>query len=192
MQLVGNAGGKVTKLTVPGAPSCVPLTWWDTSTVLAYCGVAGQPLAGQLWQVPADGSAPTQLTQTSGSPSGNGDLVGAWQAAGTTYATVMNFQQCQGAASGPGGLAVVPVSNTSLQQPISVNGATNNHNSIVSVSGGKLLMLVQATCPGTSSLLWLDPSTGATTTVLAGQPGQVGVLAAVPYGGLGPTATNGQ
>jgi TolB protein len=191
MQLVGNAGGKVTKLTVPGAGSCVPLSWWGAS-VLSYCGVTGQPSAGQLWLVPPNGSAPTQLTQTSGSPSGTGSLIGAWQAGSTTYATVMTTRQCPGAPSGPGGLSVVPVSGESLQQAITVRGATNNHTSIVSVSGGKLLVLAQTGCPGTSSLLQVDPSAGATTTLLAGQDGRVGVLAAVPYGGLGPAATNGQ
>jgi TolB protein len=195
MQLVGNANPAkvIIKLKVPGADSCVPLTWWNTSAVLSYCGVNGQSSAGQLWLVPTDGSQPTQLTQTSGSPSRTGDLVGAWQAAGTTYATVMNSQQCQGALNAPGGLAVVPVgSDGSLQQPINVQGATSNHTSVVSVSGGKLLVLAQTACPGTSSLLRFDPSTGTTTTVLAGQPGQVGVLAAVPFGGLQPAATNGQ
>lgn len=193
MQLVGNeGGGKVTRLTVPGAPSCVPLRWWDASTVLSYCGVTGQPSAGQLWLVPTDGSGPTQLTQTSGSPSGNGDLIGAWQAGGSTYVNVMNFNQCSGAPSGPGGLAVVPVSGGSLQQPITVQGATSNRTSIVWAAGGKLLVIAQTSCPGTSSLLWLNPSTGSTTTLLAGQAGQVGVLAAVPYGGLAPATTNGQ
>jgi hypothetical protein len=191
MQVVGNAGGKVTRLTVPGTASCVPLRWWDASTVLSFCGIAGQPGAGQLWLVPADGSAPTQLTQTSGSASSNGDLGGAWQAAGTTYVTVTNGNQCGGSASGPGGLSVVRVSGELLQQPMIVKDATNNHTSIVSVSAGKLLVLAQTGCPGTSSLLQVDPSNGATTTVLAGQAGQVGVLAAVPYGGLAP-ATNGQ
>lgn len=193
MQVVGNASGKViTRLTVPGAPSCVPLRWWDASTVLSYCGMTGQPSAGQLWLVPAGGGAPTQLTQTSGSASGDGVLVGAWRAAGSTYVTVVDSQQCPGVPSGPGGLSVVPVSDESLQQPMTVRGATNNRTSIVSVSDGKLLVLAQTGCPGTSSLLQVDPSTGATTTVLAGQSGQVGVLAAVPYGGLGSTATNGQ
>ncbi len=192
MQLVGNAGGKVTKLTVPGAASCVPLSWSGASTVLAYCGVTGQPSAGQLWLLPANGSVPTQLTQTSGSPSGNGDLIGAWQAGNTTYVAVMTSRQCSGAPSGPGGLSVVPVSGESLQQPITVKDTTNNHTSIVSVSGGKLLVLAQTSCPGTSSLIQVDPSAGATTTLLAGQAGHVGVLAAVPFGGLGPAATNGQ
>ena len=194
MQLVGNASGKViTRLKVSGSNSCVPLTWRDNVTVLASCSVSGQPSARQLWLVPTDGNQPTQLTQTSGSPSGSGDLIGAWQAGGTTYATVTNFNQCQGAPSGPGGLAIVPVgSDGSLQQQISVQDTTNNRTSIVSASDGKLLVLAQTQCPGTSSLLSLNPSTGDTTTVLAGQAGQVGVLAAVPYGGLEPTATNGQ
>jgi hypothetical protein len=193
MQLVGNSlpAKVIARLKVPGADSCVPLSWWDTSTVLASCGVTGQPSAGQLWLLPADGSTPTEVTQTSGSPSGNGNLVGAWPAAGTTYVSVTNSEQCQGATNPPGGLAVVPVSSESLQSPITVQGATNNRTSIVSASGGKLLVLAQTGCPGTSSLLWLNPSTGATTPVLTAPAGQVGVLAAVPYG-LGATATNGQ
>ena len=190
MQVVGNAGGKVTRLTVPGAPSCVPLTWWSTSTVLAYCRAQGQPSAGQLWLVPTDGSGPTQLTQTSGSPSGNGDLGGAWQAAAGTYVTVSNFRQCPGAPSGPGGQSVVPVSGGSLEQPIAVQGTTNNHTSIVGTSGGNLLVIAQTSCPGTSALLLVDPSTGDSRTVMAATAGQVGVLAAFPY--VAPTAANGQ
>jgi len=192
MQLVGNASGaNVTKLTVPGSTSCVPLTWEDNTTVLASCMTA-QPSASQLWLVPTGGGAPNMLTPPSGSASGDGDIVGAWQAAGTTYVTQMNFKQCPEAPSGPGGLSVVPVSGGSLQQALTVKGATNNHTSIVSAVGEKLLLLAQTSCPGTSSLLQFDPSTGVTTPVLAGQTGQVGVLAAVPFGGLGPTATNGR
>jgi hypothetical protein len=195
MQVVGNApGGKVTKLSVPGAGSCVPLAWRDDTTVLASCGVTGQPSASQLWLVPTDGSTgPTPVTNPSGDPTGGGVVTGAWQGpGGTVYATMTSTATCPGASSGPGGLSVVPVSSASLQQPMTVQGATNNHTSIVSVSAGRLLLLAQIGCPGTSSLLWLDPSTGATTPVLTGQAGQVGVLAAVPYGGLAPTATNGQ
>ena len=194
MQLVSNAGGVIRRLNVPDGgkpPSCVPLTWWNTTTVLADCGVSGQPSAGSLWLVPADGSTPTQLTAASGSASGQGWVTGAWQVAGSTYATVTDFRECPTAASGPGGLAVVPVSGGSLQQPLTVQGATNNHTSIVSASGGKLLVLAQTSCPGTSSLLWLNPTTGSTTNVLTVPAGQAGVLAAVPYG-LGPTATIGQ
>ena len=196
MQLVGNALPEkvITRLKVPGGDFCVPLAWQDDATVLASCSVTGQPSASQLWLVPTNGGQPTPVTSPAGSATGAGFATGAWQGAGgATYVTVTSFNECQEAASGPGGLAVVPVSGQSLQQPITVQGgATNNHNSVVSVSGGKLLVLAQTSCPGTSSLLEVDPSTGAATTMLAGQAGQVGVLAAVPYGGLGPTSTNGR
>jgi TolB protein len=191
MQLVGNADGKVTGLTVPGSATCVPLSWWNASTVLSYCRAGAQSARGQLWLVPTDGSGPAQLTQTSGSASGQGDLIGAWQAAGVTYVAATNFRECPGAQSGPGGLSLVPVSGESLQRPITVGGATNNHTSIVSVSGGNLLLLAQTSCPGTSSLVKFDPSTGVATTLVTVPAGEVGVLAAVPYG-LGSTATNGQ
>jgi len=192
MQLVGNAlpAKVITRLKVPGGDSCVPLAWQDDTTVLASCSVTGQPSASQLWLVPTDGSTPSPVTSPAGNPTGSGFVTGAWQAAGTTYVTVTDANQCPQAPSGPGGLSVDPVSGGSLQPPVTVRGATDNHTSVVSASGGKLLVLAQTGCPGTSSLLQLDPTTGATTTVLAGLPEQVGVVAAVPYG-LGPTATDG-
>ncbi|MBO0836976.1 MAG: hypothetical protein J2P28_15915, partial [Actinobacteria bacterium] len=63
------------------------------------------------------------------------------------------------------------------------------HNSLVSTDGEHFLLLAQTGCPGPSSLLWLNPATGATKTVLSAQAGQAGVLAAVPEG-LGPPATS--
>jgi hypothetical protein len=78
------------------------------------------------------------------------------------------------------------VSGGSLQR-ISVRGTTNNHASVVSASDGRLLLLTETNCPGSSSLLWVNPSTGATQTLLSAPAGQAGVVAAAPYG-LGPTA----
>jgi hypothetical protein len=191
MQFLSNAGGPVIRrLAVPDSgspPSCAPVTWWNTDTILASCAVTGAPDASRLWLVPADGSAPTPLTGPSGSPSGTGILTGAWQAAGTVYVTSTDFAQCPTAASGPGGLAISTVSNGSLQQ-FSVSGTTNNHTTVVSVADGRLLLLTETSCPGSSALLWLDASTGATQVVLSAPASQVGVIAAVPYGN-GPTAT---
>ncbi|MGH3305580.1 MAG: hypothetical protein ACRDOK_28725, partial [Streptosporangiaceae bacterium] len=190
MQLLGNAGGPVIRrLDVPDSgspPSCVPLTWWNAATVLAYCSVTGHPHAGRLWLVPTDGTSPTAVTGASGSGSGAGVVVGAWQLAGRTYVNSTNFAQCAGAPSGPGGLAVATVSGGSLP-PVSIRGTTNNHTTVVSASDGKLLVLAQTSCPSSSSLLWLSPSTGATLTVLSAAASQAGVIAAVPYGN-GPTA----
>ena len=192
MQFISNTGGPVIRrLAVPDSgspPSCTPLTWWNADTVLANCSVT-QTTATRLWLVPTNGATPTPVTGASGSPSGMGDLLGAWQGAGAVYVNSMDFTQCPSAPSGPGGLVVSSVSNGSMQQ-LSVSGTTNNHTSVVSALDGRLLLLAQTSCPGTYSLLWLNPSTGATQTVLSGSAGQVGVIAAVPYGN-GPAAISG-
>jgi hypothetical protein len=191
MQFLSNAGGPVIRrLSVPDSgspPSCAPVAWWNATTVLASCPVTGEQGASRLWLVPANGSTPTALTPPSGSPSGNGILVGAWQGAGAVYVNETDFAQCPGAASGPGGLSVDTVSGGSSQQ-ISVTGTTNNHTSVVSAVDGRLLLLAETSCPGSSALLWLNPSTGATQTLLSAPASEVGVVAAAPFG-LGPTAT---
>jgi hypothetical protein len=169
MQLVSNAGGLIRRLDVPDSgspPSCVPVTWWNADTVLASCAVTGERDASRLWLVPDDGTTPTALTGASGSPSGMGILIGAWRVAGAVYANTTDFTECQSAASGPGGLAVATASGGSLQ-PISVGGTTNNHTAVVFAADGRLLLLAETSCPGTSELLWLNPSTGATQTVLS-------------------------
>ena len=190
MQLVSNAGGLIRRLRVPAGtpPSCTPISWWTGQTVLAYCNVAGAPEAGRLWLVPAGGSAPAALTGVSGSPSGVGDLSGAWQAGGSTYITATTSAQCQSAASGPGGQQILQLRGGG-ESKVSIPGSTNNHASVVAGVGQRLLVLAQTSCPGTSSLIWLNVSTGTARTVLtAPAAGEVGVVDAVPYGS-GPAAT---
>jgi hypothetical protein len=70
-----------------------------------------------------------------------------------------------------------------------VPGGTHNYDDVVGTVGSRLLVLAQTSCPGTSSLLWLNPSGGTAkvTMLLQGQAGQLGVIAAVPYRGA-PTA----
>ena len=67
-------------------------------------------------------------------------------------------------------------------------GSPNYHAAVVAGAGQRLLILAQTSCPGTSSLIWLNPSTHAAQTVLTAPANQVGVVDAVPYGS-GPTAT---
>jgi TolB protein len=189
MQFLSNAGGPVIRrLGVPGSgspPSCAPLTWWNTDTVLASC-FAPDAVSQRLWLVPVDGSNPTPLTSPSGSISGSGLVTGAWQGAGSVYANSTDAASCPGAASGPGGLALETVSG-GAQRQLNVSGTTNNHTSVVSALDGRLLVLAETSCPGSSSLLWLNPATGATQTVLFAPANEVGVVAAAPFG-LGPTA----
>jgi hypothetical protein len=192
MQFLSNAGGPVIRrLPVPDSgspPSCAPVTWWNASTVLASCDITGQPPeATRLWLVPEDGATPTPVTTASGSPSGLGMLMGAWQGAGAVYVNATDADLCPSAATGPGGLSLDSVSGGSLQQ-VSVSGTTNNHTSVVSAVDGRVLLLAETSCPGSSELLWLNPSTGATQTLLAAPAGEAGVVAAAPFG-LGPIAT---
>ncbi len=194
MQLVGNRGGLISKLHVPGSgkpPSCVPLSWWNSTEVLADCGVAAASASGndasQLWLVPTDGAQPTALAPVSGSASGSDDINGAWQAGSAVYVTSTSAAQCPNAATGLGGLDVLSVSQGQSTSPVTIPQTTGYHAAIVAGVGSQLLLLAQTHCPGTSSLLWYYPAKHTTQTLLAGSAGQVGVIAAVPYGN-GPTA----
>jgi hypothetical protein len=192
MQLVSNIGGVIRRLHVPGSgnpPSCTPVSWWNADTILADCSAPSSAgLQLRLWLVPDDGAAATPLTLASGSASGNGYFTGAWQSGGGVYATTTSGAVCSGAPSGPGGLAIMDVTSSAAQ--VTVKGSTGNYSDVVSGANGRLLVLAQTGCPGSSSLLWLDPSTGATQALLQATSGQAGVTAAVPFG-QGPTAVAG-
>lgn len=193
MQLVSNAGGLIRRLHVPGSgnpPSCTPVSWWSQNTILADCSAPGPVgLQLRLWLVPDDGATPTPLTLASGSPSGVGFFTGAWQVAGRVYATTTSGAECSGAPSGPGGLAIMDVSQGTPAQ-LTVTGSTGNYSDVVGSSDGRLLVLAQTSCPVSSSLLWLDPLTGATQSLLQAPADQAGVTAAVTWG-LGAPATAG-
>jgi hypothetical protein len=192
MELVSNAGGLIRKLRVPaaGAPkSCTPVSWWTDTSVLTYCN-AGQPDAGRLWLVPTGGGQPTRLTGISGSPSGQGGLTGAWQAGGIVYVTSTTFTQCQGAASGPGGLQILQVGNGGGETALTIPATTNNHAEIVAGLDGRLLVLAQTSCPGTSSLIWFNPSARTAEPLLTEPSTQAGVISAVPYAS-GPATVGG-
>jgi hypothetical protein len=153
MAVVSNAGGRARKLPVPGSgtpSSCVPLTWWTETEVLAQCAAAAAPDSSELWLVPTAGGPPTALTAASGSGSGNGDITGAWQLGNSTYLNVTSATQCSGAASGPGGLNVLSLGQGQSTSPVTIPDSTGNHSSVVASARGRLLVLAQTSCPGTS------------------------------------------
>lgn len=194
MQALSNAGGKPLRLHVPdsGHPSlCMPVTWWNDTTILANCTDTSLPDdVSRLWLVPAAGGPSTPLTAAAGSPAGGGDFVGAWRAGGTVYVTQTSLHQCPAAPTGPGGLNILPLDQGG-SAAIVIPGSTDNFSTVVATSGTRLLVLTQASCPGSSSLLWLNPSTHLSQPVLTAPASEVGVIAAVPFGD-GPTAvTNG-
>lgn len=178
MQVISNAGGKARTLRVPGGgSSCVPLTWWDSSTVLASC----QSPADALWLVPSSGAAPTRLAAGTAGQAGAGVLTGAWHAAGTSYVTVTSTRQCARSSAGTGGLTLRRLQSGGSQK-ISIPGSTGNRDQVVSAAAGRLLVLAQTSCPGSASLLAVNPASGKATTLLAARAGQAGVLAAAPDG----------
>lgn len=192
MQLVNNTGGIIRRLRVPFSgtpPSCLPVSWWNASTVLANCAAPGQPSPNseRLWLVPADGAAPIAVAPASGSASGVGFEAGAWAVGGHTYLTQTATSQCRTAATGPGGLSLRTVGQGGSLPHVAVPDSTNNYVNVVAAVDGKLLLLAQTSCPGSSSLLWFSPSARTATTLLPATAGELGVLAAVPYRGA-PTA----
>jgi hypothetical protein len=186
-QVLSNAGGNPQRVHVSGSghpSSCMPLTWWNDTTVLVNCAAAGGK--SRLWLVPVAGGAPTPLTAVAGSPVGGGDIVGAWQASGAVYVTQTTFRQCQGAPSGPGGMNILPLGQ-GADGAITVPGSTGNYSTLVGTYSTRLLVLTQTSCPGTSSLLWFNPSSHRSELVIQAPANQAGVVAAVPFGN-GPTA----
>jgi hypothetical protein len=191
MQLVHNTGGLIRRLRVPGAgspPSCTPISWWSSHTVLASCNAAGSPGTGQLWLIPDDGSQATPLASPTGSTSGIGDLTGAWRAGGAVYITSTTSAQCTTAAGQSGGQQVLLLSRSGAPTPVTIPGSTNHHATVVAGVGRQLLVVAQTSCPGTSSLILVNTSTHAAQTVLTAPASEVGVVDAVPYGS-GPAAT---
>src|SRR5260370_13185687 len=133
MQLVSNTGGINLRLHAPYSgtpPSCVPVSWWSASTVLANCAARGQPNTNseRLWLVPANGAAARPLAPPSGSPSRTGFETGAWTAGGHVYLTQTTATQCLGAASGPGGLGVLPPGHDRSVARAAVRGTHTHDN----------------------------------------------------------------
>ncbi|HEY6275711.1 MAG TPA: hypothetical protein VIX86_05220 [Streptosporangiaceae bacterium] len=174
VELVSNAGGRPRLLRVPGVDrrlGCSAVRWWDASTLLAQC-IPARASAPQLWLVPDGGGAPSSLTPVrSGRGPDLGDI-NAWRLPSGLYVQAL----------GPCGTEFIArqAANGSLTQ-VSIAGTSGN-NRVLGVTGGRMLVQAQVGCPGSSSLLWLDPATGAAQTLLAPARGQRGVLGAVPYG----------
>ena len=192
MQVLSNAGGKVTRLPVKDSghpPSCIPLSWWNETTILADCAATGAPDGERLWLVPEDRQEPAALTAVVSAAQGG--IRGAWLTGQTTYVAWETARQCPSAPSGPGGLDIVPLGQ-GTNAAITIPRSTGNYSTIVATLGKRLLVLAQTQCPGTSSLLWFNPSTGHSEMAISAPSNEVGVIAAVPFGN-GPAAnTAGQ
>ncbi|MCE5289235.1 MAG: hypothetical protein LLG14_08320 [Nocardiaceae bacterium] len=178
--VMGNDGGVLATLSIPGESECRPVSWWDgksTATVLASCDVhtPTQTFASRLWLVPVAGGAPTALTAPlNGTGPDLGDL-DAWQLPSGT------FVQAAGAC---GNQYLAKLNADGTTTPVSVPGV-DAHSSIVvvGVDGTSLYLQASEGCPGTRSLVRYDPAAN-TSAVVLGPPITGGdVKAAISYVG---------
>jgi hypothetical protein len=152
--------------------------WWTPAVILVHCSVE-QSSAGQLWEVPLDGGAPTALTAVNSGqeddPGFGGDLGDgvAWQLPSGT------FLQSAGACGSMFLSRLTPDMHTTR---VSVPGMSDSVV-VAGVAVDKLVLLGKVGCGGTTSLVTYDPAAN-TSTVLLGPPVNGGAVTdALPYPG---------
>jgi hypothetical protein len=171
VELVGNAGGVVRSLPIPGTDptmgGCTPERWWNAADVLVACTPSGA-IGPQLWLVPVSGAAPTALTPARTGPPDFGDE-DAWQ-----LPTGLYLQAETGC--GPPFIAEQPAGGAA--QVVAVAGGSGSV--VVATSGDQMLVQQFHECVTGSSLAWFNPATGAIQQVLVAPANSVGVVAAIP------------
>jgi TolB protein len=169
LELVGNAGGVIRKLPVPGVKEgCSAIRWWSSSTVLASCSVPNE--AGpRMWLVPASGARPSALTPVRKGGFDLGDF-NAWQLSSGLYVDGL----------GPCGTLVIgrqPAHGN--EHMVSVPGAASSL--VVNATRSKLMVERINSCGPGVSLVWFNPKTRAMKVAIAVSRNQAGVSAVVPY-----------
>jgi TolB protein len=181
LALVGNDGTPGKALPVPGElTACSPVRWWTSGVVLARCGAAVRfSSAGQLWQVPVDGTTPIALTAVNSAqgddPGFRGDYgdVDAWQLPSGT------FLQSLGAC---GTLFLSRLTPDGHTTQVNVPGVSSSVI-VNGVSGDKLVLVAKAGCGPGTSLLTYDPATNSYTTLLGATVNGGSVAQAIVYPG---------
>jgi TolB protein len=174
LELVGNAGGVIRQLPVPGTDprtGCTPLRWWNSTTILASCMTRSSAMA-RLWLVPASGAKPAALTPVRKPSALDEGDIGAWrlnsglylQSLGACGTILINKQNANGSLT-----------------RVNVPGTINANNRVVTAQGQNLLVDALTACSGTSSLLWFNPATHAEKWLFRTPAGHLGVLAAIPF-----------
>jgi hypothetical protein len=176
VEVVGNAGGEVRFVPVPGTDpamgGCTPERWWNTADVLVACTPTGA-IGPQLWLVPVGGATPTALTpvRTSGPDFGDVD---AWQ-----LPTGLYLQAEPGC--GPPFIARQPADGTA--PVVAVPGGSASI--VIATSDDQMLVQQFHECVTGSSLAWFNPATSAARAVLTAPANSTGVITAIPYDGDG-------
>jgi hypothetical protein len=166
--LIGNTGGVIRNLPVPGASGCSAVRWWSASTILASCD--GTTLfAPRMWLVPAGGARPTALTPIRKSGEDEGDF-NAWQLSSGLYVDAL----------GPCG--VVLIGKQPAHGPEKILNVPGSVSSLI-VTATRTALLVHRSggCEPGSSLIWLNPASGKYTVAVPAHGRQYGVVGDEPW-----------
>jgi len=171
LHFLDNHGNLIRDLADTG-DYCIPVRWWDTSTVVAACVpsdvLAAEPMSyyHQLWRVPTDGSAATAVTPA---PTLTPNIVDfgysdAFRIGGSTY--VQWWGDC-GAST---------VGRVDSGNVVTITGAVDGEQ-MIGVLGGNLVVWRWMGCGQEEGSLHLMATNGSTVADLivppAGIPGVI-------------------
>ncbi len=184
LTLIGNAGGVVRRLPVPGTDTkwggCRPARWWNSSTVLASCWPTPPTADGlsvaRLWLVPVSGAAPRAITPVGNGDDGDYGNIDGWRFPSGLYVEALG-------GCGTAFIGKQAPGNTKVAEVI-VPGSAGN-NVVVATSGDRMLVQERTECTPGSSIVWFNPATHAVQKVLHAPANGDGVLAVVAYDGNG-------
>ena len=153
--LVSNAGGVIRKLPVPDTDTrigCIPVRWWNTSTILASCLPANMGTE-RLWLVPVSGARPSALTPVRNpakAPNDYGDI-DAWRLPSGLY--LQSLGAC-------GTLELNKQAGNGSITRVTVPGMADSP--VVVTAAGSRLLVEQLGCDGAGGqLAWYNPATKA-------------------------------
>jgi hypothetical protein len=167
-----DAGGRLIRMLpirAGAGASCAPIRWWSARVLLADCltslrAARGRSVYARLWLVPVNGGTPALLNRASGASASD-----AWRLTSGLYAQGRRSDLSDLERLKAGGGAVV-VRVPGSRWGSLVYGATRSR-----------LLVQRNAFEGSSSLVWLNPATGAVTVAIPASPGVYGVIWVVPF-----------
>jgi hypothetical protein len=170
LELIGNDGGVIRSLPVPGVKyGCNAVRWWSASTILASCQTPSGA-SSRLWLVPASGARPTAMTPASRHNYFDLGDFNAWQLNSGLYLDAY------------GGCGTVNITRQPAHGPETLVNVPDSDSSLVeTATSTRLMVLRMGPCMSRNSLVWLNPATGALKVAVPEQGNQSGVIGVVPY-----------
>lgn len=170
LKVFSNTGGLIRTLNpAAGQDFCVPVRWWNATTILTQCNAKHGPAAARLWLFPGKGGKVTALTPQRGGKRGDLGDIDAWKLSSGTYLQAL----------GPCAVEFIArVSGTQVKVP----GSSAASDQIITGLGSSLLVRPNSGCSAGASLAWFNPGTKQVTWVLRAGKNIVGAEIVVPFG----------